>query len=335
MKLFSKIIYNFFTFLLMFLFVACTPKINLDHRIGFGLAEKANANRWANELGAQWYFDWGVQETPVSNQLEYWQTIRVNEHGFSPSREDIVFILKNYPGFTWMIGNEPDNQHQDNTSPEKYAEIYHDLYYLIKKNDRTAKVVIAGVSQPTPSRLAYLDVVLDTYQTRYGEKLPVDWWNIHAYVLREEKDSWGAGLPVGMGNIEGYLYAINDHGDTEIFKENVSNFRKWLKENGYQNIPLVVSEYGILLPEEFGFDQQFIAEYLLEVNEWMIHYSDLEIGYPDDDYRIVQKFAWFSLSDPNYPDSNLANLENDTLTTIGEAFAAFSANFKQGEINKP
>jgi len=328
MKLFSKIIFYFFTFLFIFSFTACTPKIDLDHRIGFGMAEKADANHWASVLGAQWYFDWGFKELPISSDLEYWQTIRVNENGFSPSTELIEFILQTYPGYTWIIGNEPDNQHQDNTSPEKYAEIYHELYYLIKKNDKTAKVAIAGVSQPTPSRMAYLEEVLDIYQTRYGETLPVDWWNIHAYVLREEINSWGAGLPVGLDSIEGNLYEINNHGDIEIFKENLINFRIWLEENGYQNTPLVVAEYGILLPEEFGFDQEFISKYMLEVNEWMIHYSDPEIGYPEDEFRLVQKFAWFSLSDPNYPDSNLANLENNTLTTVGEAFATFSANYK-------
>jgi hypothetical protein len=131
-----------------------------------------------------------------------------------------------------------------------------------------------------------------------------------------------------LDSIEGNLYEINNHGDIEIFKENLINFRIWLKENGYQNTPLVVSEYGILLPEEFGFDQEFISKYMLEVNKWMIHYSDPEIGYPEDEFRLVQKFAWFSLSDPNYPDSNLANLENSTLTTVEEAFATFSANYK-------
>jgi len=328
MKLFSKIIFYFFTNLLIFLLAACTPKIDLDHRIGFGLAEKADANYWATELEAQWYFDWGLKESRYSSDLEYWQTIRVNENGFTPSQDKIEFILKTFPGYTWIIGNEPDNQYQDNTSPEKYAEIYHELYYLIKKHDKTAKVAIAGVSQPTPSRIAYLEEVLDTYQTRYGETLPVDWWNIHAYVLREEINSWGAGLPVGIDSTEGNLYEIDAHGDIEIFKENLISFRRWLKENGYQNTPLVISEYGILLPEEFGFDQEFISNYLLEVNDWMLHYSNPEIGYPEDEYRIVQKFAWFSLSDPNYPNSNLANLETNTLTKIGIAFATLSANNK-------
>lgn len=326
MQNFSKQIISFLTFFIMFFLTSCSHSLDLSNRVGFGLAEKADAIFWSAQLGAEWYFDWGTKKTPKSNDLEYWQTIRVNENGYSPSNEEIVYILKNYPGYTWIIGNEPDNLHQDNTSPQKYAEIYHELYYLIKKNDRTAKVAIAGVSQPTPSRLAYLDLVLDSYETRFGEKLPVDWWNVHAYVLREEQESWGAGLPVGVLSAENKLYEIEDHGDIQLFQQNLINFRKWLKEKGYQETPLAITEYGILLPDEFGFDQEFIADYLLAVNQWMIDYKDPEIGFPQDEYRIIQKFAWFSLSDSSFPDANLANFEEGTLTLVGEAFQDFSAD---------
>lgn len=302
---------------------ACSPSSELTNRIGFGLAQKADATVWASKLEAQWYFDWGTKEMPYSMELEYWQTIRVKESGYSPSKEKIEHILKNYPGYTWIIGNEPDNQHQDNTTPEKYAEIYHELYHLIKKIDKTAKVAIGGVSQPTPSRIEYLEKVLLTYKSLYGEKMPIDWWNIHAYVLREEEDSWGSGLPVGIKTDNGLLYEIEEHGNIHFFQQNLINFRIWLKETGYQDTPLVVTEYGILLPSEFGYEQEFIADYLLKVNEWMIDAKDPDIGYPNDEYRLIQKFAWFSLADPNFPNSNLADLDEEILTIVGESFLNF------------
>lgn len=312
---------------LIFISSACSQKPNLDNRIGFGLAEKADANYWLSELNAEWYFDWGTKEIPASSDLEYWQTIRVNQEGYSPSQETITQIQNKYPGHTWIIGNEPDNQHQDNTTPEKYAEIYHELYYLIKKNDSKAKVVIGAVSQPTPSRMDYLDKVISTYEMNYDEKMPVDWWNIHAYVLREEEDSWGAGLPVGIDSSKNRLYEIEDHGNIEIFQQNLIAFREWMKENGYQSTPLVVTEYGILLPEEFGFNQDFIASFLLEVNDWMLNYQDLSNGYSEDNFLLIQKFAWFSLSDPNFPGANLADLEQNSLTPIGKAFKEFSSKY--------
>jgi hypothetical protein len=334
MGLLTKLKISILFFFLSNILISCTSSINLENRIGFGLASKTDAEFWASELGAQWYFDWDTKETPISNNLEYWQTIRVNENGYSPSREKIDYISKNFPGYTWIIGNEPDNRHQDNTTPEKYAQIYHELYSLIKENDKSAKIAIAGVSQPTPARMAYLNIVLETYKELYGENLPVDWWNIHAYVLREEENSWGADTPVGVEIKQGNLYEIEQHGDIDIFKENLINFRIWMKKNGYQNTPLVVSEYGILLPEDFGFSKAFIAEYLLQVNGWMLNYQDDEIGYPSDEYHLVQKFAWFSLSDPNFPTANLANFEEKSLTVVGEAFKSFSQNSNLSDRKK-
>ncbi len=314
----------FLVFIQLLILTACSPRINLDNPIGFGLSSKADAEYWSNQLNAQWYFDWSTKEISSSTELEYWQTIRVQENGYTPSKEVIEKIALNYPGHTWIIGNEPDNLHQDNTTPENYAKYYHELYTLIKSNDRTAKVAIGAISQPTPARLAYLDVVLRTHEQLYGEKLQVDWWNVHAYVLREEADSWGAGLPVGIYEAPASLYEIHQHGDLQIFKENLINFRKWMKNNGYQNTPLVVTEYGILIPEEFGFDQIFITNYLKDTSEWMLTYQNQEIGFPKDDFRLIQKFAWFSLSDPIYPSANLANLEKQTLTKIGNEFRQLS-----------
>ena len=53
-----------------------------------------------------------------------------------------------------MIGNEPDVRWQDNVTPERYAEIYHDIYTFIKERDPGAQVVIGGVAQSTPLRRA-------------------------------------------------------------------------------------------------------------------------------------------------------------------------------------
>jgi hypothetical protein len=313
-----------FTLLMIFLISACSPSLDLTNPVGFGLSSKADADFWAEELGAKWFFDWSTKDSRKSRKLEYWQTIRVNQNGYSPTQERIEYIASHFKGYTWIIGNEPDNSLQDNTTPEKYAQIYHELYTLIKSKDRSAKITIAAVSQPTPARLEYLNTVLDSYKNLYGEKLPLDWWNIHAYVLREEENSWGAGLPVGISIENGELYEIEQHGDISIFQQNLINFRHWMKENDYQQVPLVVSEYGILLPEEFGFSQETIASYLKVTSEWMLSYQDQEIGFPDDDFHLVQKFAWFSLSDPNFQSADLANLELKTLTPIGESFKSLT-----------
>jgi hypothetical protein len=326
----NKTILSFLIVLLVTtLLSSCAKRPDQNNRIGFGLAKKADGDFWANNLGATWYFDWGTREVHSSSTPEYWQTIRVNQGGYSPSEENIKSIAKKFPGQTWIIGNEPDNKYQDNTTADRYAQIYHELFYLIKSIDSKAKIAIAGVSQPTPARLIYLDKVLQTYESLYGEKMPIDWWNIHAYVLREEQDSWGADIPVGIQMTQGELYEIEQHGSIEIFQTNLMNFRKWMKDNGYQNTPLVITEFGILLPEDFGYSREFIADYLYKTCEWLITYQNSDVGYPEDNYRIVQKFAWFSLSDPNFSTSDLANLDLNAFTIVGESFKLFSSAYSE------
>ena len=113
MQNYTKIIFYFSTFSFIVFLCSCAASINLTNRVGFGLAEKAEVEFWSSKLGAEWYFDWGTREIPSSNKLEYWQTIRVYENGFSPSKDKIEQLLKKYPGHTWIIGNEPDNRYQE------------------------------------------------------------------------------------------------------------------------------------------------------------------------------------------------------------------------------
>jgi hypothetical protein len=107
----------------------------------------------------------------------------------SPDLDEITRSAAANPGALWLIGNEPDIVWQDNATPEEYAHAYGILHAAIKKADPTARVAIGGVSQPTPLRLAYLDRVLAAYEAQFGADMPVDVWNIHAFVLREEHNS--------------------------------------------------------------------------------------------------------------------------------------------------
>jgi hypothetical protein len=98
MQNFSKQIISFLTFFIMFFLTSCSHSPDLSNRVGFGLAEKADAIFWSAQLGAEWYFDWGTKKTPKSNDLEYWQTIRVNENGYSPFSR----ITLDIPGLSVM-----------------------------------------------------------------------------------------------------------------------------------------------------------------------------------------------------------------------------------------
>lgn len=303
--------------------------VRKSNRIGFGISTKADPIFWSKELNASWYLDWKTTPIDANKNPEYWQMIRLSNEGFKPSEKEIIQIAINYPGHTWIIGNEPDNRYQDNIDYSQFTKKYHYLYYLVKKYDPTSKIAIGAISQPTPLRLQYLDLVLAEYQKLFNHNLPVDWWTLHAYVLREEKDSWGADIPTGFPNSTGTLYEIEQHGDISIFKANILNFRSWMKKNGYQNIPLAITEFGILLPKEFGFSSDKVADYLSLSFDWLSTAKDKNLGFSQDDYHIVQKYAWFSLGDTIYPVADLVDFSKMELTRVGDQFRKSSSLINQ------
>jgi len=296
----------------------------LSPRAGFSGPTNDSLETWARRLGAGWYLDWRVQPRYPTQKPEHWQMVRLSQGDIYPDKEAIAWVASHYPGNVWIIGNEPDNIWQDNLYPEEYAQVYHDLYYLIKEADPKAQVAVAGVTQGTALRLAYLDRVLTTYQESYHEPMPVDWWTVHGYVLREERGGWGAEIPTGFPAINsGDLYEIPDTGSVEDFEILIIKFRTWMADNGFQDTPLALTEFGILFSEDYGYTPEVVAEYLAQTFTWLDQAKDLLIGYPQDEYRLVQRWAWFSLFDKLYYASNLANYEADAVTDIGWEFRKF------------
>jgi hypothetical protein len=158
----------------------------------------------------------------------------------------------------------------------------------------------------------------------------VDVWTIHNFTLREERDAWGAGIPPGMDADQGELYSIRDHGRMSIFQEHVVAFRQWMAQNGYRDRPLVVSEYGILLPAIYGFEEDVVEKFMLNSFDYLRTAADGAIGYPADDNRLVQAWAWYSLNGKEYDIEtgdgfNGSLFDHDTagIKSLGEAFATY------------
>ena len=302
---------------------------DLQSRLGVGIAQ--GATDWtfdeamAQRLGMGWYLDWHVQAKPVrSDGLEFAQMIRVHGSSFSPSRAEIATALAANPGSLWLIGNEPDVLWQDKTTPEDYARRYHELFVFIRTLDPTAQVAIGGVSQVTPLRLSYLERVLAAYEKQYRQPMPVDVWNVHTFILREERDSWGVSIPPGFdGDMQGMLWEIEDHDNLDILRQQIVDFRRWMDRHGQRDKALIVTEYGILMPEEYGFPPETVADYMRRSFDLLLNTRDPEIGYPADDNRLVQRLLWYSLSDTTYPTGNLVDPVTGELTLLGEAFAEY------------
>ena len=216
---------------------------------------------------------------------------------------------------------------QDNTTPEDYAQRYHELVVFIKTLDPSAQVAIGGVSQVTPLRLSYLERVLAAYEQRYGEPLPVDVWNVHAFTLREERNSWGVSIPPGFDDVQqGMLWEIEDHDNLDLLRQQIVDFRRWMVRHGQRDKPLIVTEFGILMPEDYGFPPEAVAEYMRRSFDLLLTARDPEIGYLADDNRLVQRFVWYSLSDTTYPTGNLVDPKTGDLTPLGEVFADYAGH---------
>ncbi|MER2598785.1 MAG: hypothetical protein ABTQ73_04650 [Caldilineales bacterium] len=283
----------------------------------------------AAQLGMGWYLDWHINQRPITaGGLQYAQLYAMRNRNIPLLRDPIARVAAARPGSLWLAGNEPDVIWQDNQTPETYARLYHDFYVLVKQLDPTAQVAIAGVSQVTPLRLQYLERVLAAYQQMYGKPMPVDVWNVHAFVLREERDSWGVSIPPGFDVDKGMLWEIEDHASLELFQQQVVDFRRWMAKQGQREKPLVVSEFGILMPAEYGFSPDVVSRFMTQTFDYLLNAIDPEIGYSADDNRLVQRFVWYSLSDTVYPVGNLVDAKTGHLTSVGETFARYAASLE-------
>jgi hypothetical protein len=290
-----------------------------------------------------WYSNWDTEiSPPLPEGMRFVQLLRVRPTLYPTNTLQITDTVTANPGALWIIGNEPEAKYnQGKRSPAEYAEIYHDMYMLIKGTaanpglDRSAWIAIGGVIQPTPVRLQWLDEVLTEYQTRYGEAMPVDVWNIHVQILQEKGATisdpipWGAEVPVGIDVPAGRLYTLIDNGDPEIFKQLVIEFRQWMKQKGFRNKPLIISEYGVLMPASYIVEDGDPVEgenkaiaFMYDSFDWMLETRDTELGYAGDDYHLVQQWMWFSLNSA-VNGALFSNIDPTVMTNYGVAFRTY------------
>lgn len=240
-------------------------------------------------------------------------------------------LVANRRGALWIVGNEPDRRiAQDDVCPQQYAEAYHDVYHFIKQRDPSAQIAVAGLVQVSPGRLQYLDIVYDTYLQRYGQAMPVDVWTMHIYILSETSNG---DSHIAVGTDPAVAFSLNfecgkpnsvcyaEHDDINIFKQQVRMMRQWMKNRGYQNTPLLLTEFGINLPYHYygvcsdqycsanppsgngcfcdtngeTFHPQRVADYAQATFAYLLEAKDPSLGYALDNNRLVQQFIWFAV----------------------------------------
>ena len=298
-------------------------------RWGVGVAIGPISRYNIDPLRLGWYLDWQARaDPPRPGGLEYVQMVRLKDGVLRPDAETLAAIARANPGSLWLVGNEPDVKWQDNVEPAAYARLYHQAYTAIKGADPTARVAIGGVSQPTPLRMRYLEAVLAAYREQFGAAMPVDVWNVHNFILREERGSWGVDIPPGLPDDRGILYEIDDSGNLEAFRRQIWDFRRWMAAQGYGGWPLIVSEYGIPMPEDYGFPPERVVAFLRGTFEFFLTATDPALGDPADGYRLVQRWCWYSLDDTTYLTGRLFDPQTGAMTVVGERWASMMTQWR-------
>ena len=303
----------------------------------FGVWDNAGQiDRYAvARLHSGWYTSFGLSTDPSRpTGMAYVQTVRLSQDGpyghracsKCPTWDQVRTVAQHNPGSLWLIGNEPDRQ--DLVDADRYAELYHDFYAFLKSQDPHSQVAIGGIVQPTPIRLQYLDLILTAYQSRYGAAMPVDVWNIHNYVLREGATGWGCGIPPGTDPELAIEYGISDHDNTLFWTEHLVAMRAWMRDRGYRDRPLVISEFGILMFEIYDYDYPRVRDFMLETFDWLMAAVDEETGYPADNNRLVQAWAWYSLDEDAFEGfatrNHLFDPRSQAITPLGLEYGAYT-----------
>ncbi len=313
-------------------------------------------------LGGGSYLDFYAHApAPQLNALEFMQRIQIRQnkdsqgnylqtYTITPTLSDAAGglgpVIASAPGALWLVGNEPDRgpdvpggPAQDDTFPQIYARVYHDVYQFIKQRDPSAQIAMAGLVEVTPGRLQYQDIVWNTYVALYGQPMPVDVWNIHLYVLPETVGIANVALGTDPALAYGFafthtnnssnIYTYGDHDNLSLFDSQVRRMRQWMKAHGQQDKPLLLSEFGLLYDEdvtdEFGknFTEARATAFLTKTFNYLSTTSDPSIGMLSDGNRLVQQWIWFST---NHTIGHISNLVTNTMpltfTSVGNMFRA-------------
>jgi hypothetical protein len=111
--------------------------------------------------------------------------------------------------------------------------------------------------------------------------------------------------------------------------------RQWMAEHGERDKPLIITEFGQLIPDKPGdpgfpyvlngilFTLEVSRDYMQGSIARFLTATDAQLGYPADGNRLVQLWAWYSLYDALYG-GDLMNTDG-SFTVVGTAFAQLAA----------
>jgi len=232
---------------------------------GVGVGDAPVTAAQLDAIGPVWYMDWRW-DTPTIDGHERLYVIRCRE----VERDQGVILSAMQASGTawWSLGNEPNDPHQDNVSPEEYAELYH-VFEGWAQSAPQCHILPAGIAN---ADWKWAEAFRKAFHEKYGRHPRADGWNIHNYILEPGLDPYDVGE----------------------FQRRILAFNRWVEtiEDGHK--PLFLTEYGVLYgdgccgrpvdpPEKIQSFMRDTARWLLDTDvvtcwAWFATYSELYNG---------------------------------------------------------
>ncbi len=314
--------------------VSAGPKYTMRERFGVG----SDGGGAMGKQGNGWYFNWSAYTAKIEG-IDFMGTVGFRKDGTgdpvvveetpdNPSspicQQKKNYILNHidvYPDNTsWTVGNEIG--WDDGRTADKYADDFVKWRACLKSINPTFQVGSGGL--------------VDTYT-----KLPRDWG--HGCTSTPDVDGSSAYFRTYMTKLKNVYHVIPDFfvahaytwcrpgttttiipggytvgvANVQDFKNLIVAHRQLLAEFGLQKKDLIMNEWA-----DFSGNS---VNYLKDTVNYLMTATDQNTGNPDDEYRLVQKWAWFLFVDtPNdFPEWKNAWLSiAGKLTPLGEAYKA-------------
>ncbi len=91
---------------------------------------------------------------------------------------------------------------------------------------------------------------------------------------------------------------------------------------------LIVSEYGNLMPAEYGFGWDVVENFLVDTSDWLLSATDASVGCPTDGNRLVQAWAWWPFDYTAFGgmpgEAHLFDPHSRALTPVGSRYSAYT-----------
>jgi len=224
---------------------------------GVGVGEAPVTAAQLDAIGPVWYMDWRWY-TPTIEGHERLYVIRCWEVG--QDQGAIPSAMRASGSAWWSLGNEPNDPHQDNVTPEEYAELYH-TFEGWAQSARRCHILPAGIAN---ADWKWAEAFRQAFHEKYARYPRVDGWNIHNYILEPGLD------PYDIGE----------------FQRRILAFHRWMEAIGDGHKPLFLTEFGVLYgdgccgrpldpPEK-------IQSFMREAVHWLL------------DSDVVTCWAWFA-----------------------------------------